>query len=255
MIIVLDLDDTLLDADGQIPKANKLALKNAQEKGHKIVISTLRSFPRCKSIADEIKADYISCFLGNLCVDLNGKILKANTLPFNNYDEIIEDFSNIFQGWIGFESDKISVIADKDVAAQYQGVTFLERTDAINTLKRSKVFKLSFQCKEDPQIISQFKSLAESLDVDHKFSRSFRYVDLFPKNTDKVETLKFFKSKFKDEKIIVFGDNMVDKKSIEFADIGVCMANGLDEVKSVADIVADTNTNAGVAKVLNEIIK
>ena len=48
---------------------------------------------------------------------------------------------------------------------------------------------------------------------------------------------------------------MVDKKSIEFADIGVCMANGLDEVKSVADIIADTNTNAGVAKVLNELIK
>ena len=254
MIIALDLDDTLLNENDELDEENKNILKTAKEKGHKIIVSTLRSLPRCKDIACEINADYISCFLGNLCIDLEGNILRENTLPITNFDEVIESFSQVYNGWIGFESYEISVIANEQVASKYDGVTFIERTSAIEVLKKSKVFKLSFECKDDAEIISNFKNIAEGLGVGYKFSRGFRYIDLFPKNTDKVETLKMLKKKFDNEKVIAFGDDLSDKKSIEFADIGVCMLNGLDEVKAVADIVADTNQNIGVAKTLRELI-
>ena len=254
MIIVVDLDDTLLASDGKVSAFNKTMLQKAKEKGHKIVVSTLRSFPRCKDIANEIEADLIGCFLGNLCVNTNGKVLKANTVPIKNFESVIEQFSKVYDGWIGFETDEISVIANKEVAAKYDGVTFVERENVLKMLKNGKVFKLSFECKDDENIVSKFKEIAENLGVDFKFSRGNRYIDLFPKNTDKVNTIKFLRENYVSEKIIVFGDDKSDKQSIELADIGVCMANGLEEVKMVADIVADTNDNSGVGKVLENLI-
>ena len=54
------------------------------------------------------------------------------------------------------------------------------------------------------------------------------------------------------EKIIALGDADNDISMIEYAGLGVAMGNAMDTVKAVADIVADTNDNSGVAKIIRE---
>ena len=253
MIIVVDLDDTLLNSEHKISDYDLNVLKRAKTKGHKIVVSTLRSLVRCLDISKYIDADVTSCFLGNFCISNTGEVIKSNPLPFKDFEKVIQSFKSVYDGWIGFESDKMSVIANREVAAKYNGVEFVEQDKVLEILKNSAVFKLSFECKDDEKIISEFKKLAENFGVGFKFSRGFRYIDLFPKNTEKAETLKFIKQMFNEE-MIVFGDDLSDKKSIELADTGVAMQNALDEVKQVADIVADSNNNSGVGKVLEKLL-
>ena len=113
MIIVLDLDDTLLNSNLQVSSYSLQILKKLQAKGHKIMVSTLRSLVRCKDYARQINADYVSCFLGNLLLDGQGKILKNDCLKFNDFLQMISDFKSVYDCWIGFETDgKKEIIID-----------------------------------------------------------------------------------------------------------------------------------------------
>ena len=55
------------------------------------------------------------------------------------------------------------------------------------------------------------------------------------------------------ERIIAFGDENNDLEMIEYAGVGVAMANGIDELKSIADEVTTLSNNEdGIAQVLSE---
>lgn len=56
-----------------------------------------------------------------------------------------------------------------------------------------------------------------------------------------------------DHEVIAFGDNNNDVEMLRWAGTGVAMGNALDEVKELADLVAPTNDEHGVAAVLEEL--
>ena len=53
--------------------------------------------------------------------------------------------------------------------------------------------------------------------------------------------------------VVAFGDNLNDLTMLEWAGRGIAMANAPDEVKDVADEITSTNTEFGVARVLEEL--
>lgn len=253
MIIVIDLDDTLLNSDIKISEYNKEILTKMQNLGHKIMISTLRSLKRTKNFAKELNADYVSCFLGNLCLTRDGKIVRNNPLNIQNFSNIISDFKQVYNGWIGFETEKQSVIANKEVANKYDGVEFIKEEKVLDILNTNNIYKISFSCINDEEIIGKFKQLAEKYNCSYKFSKGYRYCDLIPKNTDKINAIRVVKQYNKNEKIIVFGDDSSDIESIKYADIGVAMENALIEVKDIADYITLSNNDNGVGVFLNNL--
>ena len=70
-IIAIDLDGTLLNDEKQISEYDKLILKKCKELGCKIVINTTRNYLRTVRYQEEIDADYINCFNGNLVIGEN----------------------------------------------------------------------------------------------------------------------------------------------------------------------------------------
>ena len=55
--------------------------------------------------------------------------------------------------------------------------------------------------------------------------------------------------------VIAFGDDKNDLKMIEGSGIGVAMSNGDKSVIQVSDIIAPSNEDDGVARVLNNFLK
>ena len=60
---------------------------------------------------------------------------------------------------------------------------------------------------------------------------------------------------FTRENVLAMGDGDNDMPMIEFAGIGVAMANGEDHIKEAADIIADDCNDFGAAKILEQIIE
>jgi Predicted hydrolases of the HAD superfamily len=50
----------------------------------------------------------------------------------------------------------------------------------------------------------------------------------------------------KDKPVYAFGDGANDIPMIEFADYGIAMANGIDEVKDIATYITTENVNGGI---------
>ena len=58
----------------------------------------------------------------------------------------------------------------------------------------------------------------------------------------------------KREEVMAFGDGTNDMKMIRDVGVGVCMANGVQVVKDVADIIAPSNDEEGVAKTIEQYV-
>ena len=56
------------------------------------------------------------------------------------------------------------------------------------------------------------------------------------------------------QQVMAFGDSENDLGMIQMAGIGVAMANGMEEVKQAADLLAESNEEDGVAKIIEQLI-
>src|SRR5205807_2650216 len=57
------------------------------------------------------------------------------------------------------------------------------------------------------------------------------------------------------EEVVAFGDNHNDIGMLRFAGLGVAMGNAHDEVKEAADYVTSSNTEEGVAAVIEKLLR
>ncbi len=54
--------------------------------------------------------------------------------------------------------------------------------------------------------------------------------------------------------VMAIGDNENDLTMVEYAGIGVAMANATENVRNMADVITASNEEDGVAKVINEYV-
>lgn len=72
-LVALDLDGTLLNSEGLIPKANRRAISRARKRGVKVVLATARAFLSAAPFARQLNLDTpIICANGALIKDLRG---------------------------------------------------------------------------------------------------------------------------------------------------------------------------------------
>ena len=82
------------------------------------------------------------------------------------------------------------------------------------------------------------------------------FLELVPKGIDKAQSLSVLLDKIgaTREEMIAIGDGFNDKSMIEFAGLGVAMANAQDVVKQAADYITLSNEEDGVADVVRKFM-
>ena len=82
------------------------------------------------------------------------------------------------------------------------------------------------------------------------------WLEIMPKGVSKASALKKIcqRGGFTMDEIMAFGDAQNDIQMIEQVGIGVAMGNAMEEVKAVADYVADTNLNNGIGKTIDLLL-
>jgi Cof subfamily protein (haloacid dehalogenase superfamily) len=86
------------------------------------------------------------------------------------------------------------------------------------------------------------------------FTSAPYFLEITPKGIDKGKSMDILLDYvgITRKELVSFGDGMNDLPMIEIAGLGVCMANGRDELKKAADYVTSSNDEDGIAKVLYE---
>lgn len=242
-LIVVDLDDTLLRRDKSISPFTREVLRKCQELGHKIVISTARSYMRCLGFAKEINADYICAFNGNLLCNREQDILWNRAIPTSVSKEVIDKVAKHTDRIVNEGLFTSLCVNQKDVSflnSQYASISFVRMLES---------YKLIIRC--NPSTYSSFKAQIAMYDLSITFSRDKNTIRIMPSHSDKWYGIQRLKEIVGQEySIMAFGDDITDFMTLRNADIGVRMENSVNELIENIDFITTSNEDDGVARFL-----
>lgn len=253
-LVATDLDGTLLGVDKRPTKGVVDALRRANEQGAHIAIASGR----------------MTCTQRDLIKDMG---LDCSIISYNGSVVVQEDGSSVETDIdVDIMRDVIGYCYDHGRYVQtYHGDTIL--TDCDSPMLRSDMDSRSAEiCFGDllkmdlspaPKIViiadpSETSGIIDDISAMHpslSVTQSGAYViEVMPKGVDKSHGLRMVCEHLDidREDVIAFGDNKNDIAMIEWAGTGVAVANAVDELKDVADIVSKGEMSDGVQEILDK---
>lgn len=263
-ILALDIDGTITNNKKEVTKETKEAIRYAAAKGVHIVIASGRPITGILPIAKELGMD-----------ELGGFILSFNGGRIMNYStkEIIHDIKLpaksiplIYDLACKYNVNVMSYDGD-DVISEKIDDEYLRIEARINGLGIKKVddfvkhidypVNKCLLLGEGNYLAEVEKRVYEALHENHDVYRSEPFfLEVLPKGIDKAKSLSILLSKLNlsVEELMCCGDGFNDKSMIEYAGIGVAMANASEIVRNVADFVTLSNEENGVAHAIYKFI-
>lgn len=269
-LICIDMDGTLLSDKHEVPELNKEMIKEATKQGVKIAITTGRIFTSAKRYSDLIGTDtpiiasngaYIRekdkdevIYESNLSKEQFYKILevikKYNlNVYFNTCDTMITE--SVIPDNHAYKT------MDADLAEEYK-IKFKENAEFDKVFDEFNGKILKAICIEDQnkEALNKAKEEMQKYDDLEVVSSWHNNFEVMPKGTSKGNAVKILAQMLEidREEVICIGDSENDLSMIKYAGLGVAMGNALDIVKENADYITNTNSEAGVGKVIQKFI-
>lgn len=260
-LVALDMDGTLLNENQKISDRVKKAIAEARTKGIKIILSSGRGFKGIEKYVKELQLD-------ELVVSLNGAVVtdaSGDEIIFSIHMEpeisrrIMElqkeydIFSIIFIG----KKMYVEELNEKALYfSSFEGVELITVRSMLKFYSTQPIGKMLMIGENERLVMFKEKLLEEiGTAINATFSLP-DFLEVYNINVNKGIILHKIAEYYgiKREEIIAIGDGENDTSMIEYAGLGVAMENGMDSVKNAADIITKSNTEDGVAHVIEKYI-
>ena len=263
-LIASDFDGTIYRSDFRIADGTREAIADYRRAGGTFMVSTGRLYESISKQLPDLGLDD-----GAVIVEQGAGIVDIRTGETILSYEIDNDIAVRCMERIESDSELIGLIYDGGrcyaesssvytetfasiikVDIHYVGIP-MSRYMRENGISPTKLLALVSPDK-DKIFVSEYGALYEEL----SFAMSAPYLmEVVTKDAGKGNALRYVAENIYHiprEDIIAMGDADNDISMIEYAGLGIAMGNAMDSVKAVADMVADTNDNSGVAKIIRE---
>ncbi len=262
-LIALDMDGTLLREDKTISEKTKEAIKQAKDKGVKVVLASGRPIEGLQKYLKELDLigdeQYVVSYNGAVVqntgtkevinhITLQGSDLKDLYKVSQELNVNIHAFSN--KGCITPKMTKYSELEGTMNGIDVHVIDYNEVTADEPIIKMMLV--------DEPEILEKvIAQLPKALYEKYTIVRSAPFfLEFLNIAVNKGEGVKALAEKLgiKQEEVICIGDAGNDEHMIRYAGLGVAMENGFDELKAIADYITGTNEEDGVAQVIEKFI-
>lgn len=282
-MIIMDMDGTLLNSQGEISPITKEKLISLEKEGAILVLASGRSWKTLQGFGKELEMDrYNGWFIG-----ANGTALtEVKTMKHMVLGQVTpSDISEIFEIANPFEVEIMgvqdAVIFDyipaslREIKRQYRlenqiaadvpwtGGVFKLVSDQrkgygqIYDLTSEKEFtesvnKLTF-CHVEEVLMRLYDALTAKLGDRYNFMRtSPTWIECTPKSISKGNAIKMLQKMLNitKEETVIFADGENDLSMFECG-LAVAMGNAMETVKQAADAVTDDNDHDGIAAFLS----
>lgn len=271
-VIFLDVDGTLADYEGRIPKSAAAAIRRAREKGHRVYICTGRSRAEVYPAIWEIGLDGMIGGNGSY-IENDGEVILHRHLSEEQCRQIVdwlhvhglEFYLECNAGLFGSENFETAGEPTVRLYSRRKGKAgsgLMTVRDAFpdmifgESLYRDDVNKISF-------ILNSYEDYLASADAfpDLKAGtwggagETALFGDLALKDIDKAYAMDILLNHLgaSPDDAIAFGDAKVDIPMLEHASIGVAMGNGGPEIRAVADYVTDDVEHDGLRNAFSHL--
>ena len=273
-LVFLDLDGTLLNEEMKVSEYTRSVIERVQKKGVQVVACTGRSYGGLPmSELDKLGIAYA---------------ITGTGTAIYKYPEKECIYSDCLDRELGAELYRTFMEHDihTDVFVEGTGYSARKTYDKIDQLNKSEQLKdyfrksrvvvenleqLILEKEQGPEVINL--NFYPEPDGSYKnYDWTLEYLKTFPelhavtggghnleisrKTASKGNALRIFAERMGVDisRTMAFGDTQNDISMIQAAGIGVAMGNATEDVKEVADYVAGTNVEHGVAKALEKFL-
>ena len=269
-LVASDLDGTLLNKNKEITPRLFDALKKLDELGIYFVPSTGRPFGTVPQAIKELPfLKYVITSNGATIYDATEKKnIIENYLTPEAVDAVIEIARELPVITEYFIEGK-AYIAKK----VYDDLTPFDLTEShVTYIKNSRTPVEDFwdEMKRNNTVLENINLVFRDMELRKKTwdrLKALGLASVTAATTKNIEITSLYATKakaleklcevlgFTRENVLAMGDGDNDMPMIQFAGIGVAMANGEEHIKQAADIIADDCNNFGAAKILEQIIE
>lgn len=249
--VFLDIDGTLLSDSFIISPENLDAIKTAREKGHMVFINTGRSWGNIPPVLMEQFKDFDGIISGiGSMITVNGEVVFKSFMPEDVIRRVVEYMFIHREYWALLEgvNNVYSIINDERDARDYEiGVESPDdykkicSSDSIQVIATGRTVPDDFRkLFEDDLTVFQFET----------------YADLVKKGLNKAVGMEKVLeiTGISRENTIAIGDSNNDYDMLEYAGIGVAMANSQQRILDMADYITDSNFENGVANAIKKFL-
>lgn len=266
-IITLDLDGTLTNSEKKITPPTKKALIEIQEAGKQVILASGRPttgvLPLSRELEMERFGGYILSFNGGRIMNCKtGEIIYQKVLPPDTLTPIAEAAKTYPVDVLTYDMEHIYCIQAEDQPNAY---TMLEsRINSIPVVRVPDFAKITFPVNKilisgEPEYTSQLETVLKK--EFHSLLNIYRsepfFLEIMPANIDKAYSLQKLLNSIgrTADEMICCGDGFNDLTMLEFAGLGVAMANAQPVLLERADFVTKSNDEDGILHVINHFMR
>ncbi|MGM0215998.1 Cof-type HAD-IIB family hydrolase [Enterococcus sp. AZ109] len=267
-LAAIDLDGTLLDPLGNIPKKNQEALHTFDHQGGIIVLATGRSILSVKEVFGNLKMNgYVlasnGAYIARVEKGETAAVLKRFDIPVDKISktfELAEQVGVTIVASRETQDDRITFesIAD-EVDSPYYAQFHLQDASATELLRQVhegeiSYFKLAFN-DPDEKKLKALRVLFDAAGI-HSVYTDTHWLEVMADGVNKGTSLLYLAKHLQidPKRILAFGDQENDIEMLKVSGVGVAMDNALEPVKEIAQQVTKSNEEAGVAVVLEKYL-
>lgn len=260
-LICLDLDGTLLNDNKEISNYTKQVLTELQQRGHFIMIATGRPYRASQIYYHELNMD-------TPVVNFNGAYVHhPKSDEFKTIHEVLDiDMSkNIIEKLQQFQVTNIIaevkdyVFINNHDPRLFEGFSMGNpRIQTGNLLEQLNEAPTSLLVEAEESKIPEIKDKLTHFyaeNIEHRrWGAPFPVIEIVKRGINKargIEQVRQFLN-IDPQHIIAFGDEDNDIEMIKYAQHGIAMDNGLQELKDIADETTFSNNDDGIGRYLND---
>lgn len=281
-LVVTDMDGTLLNSFGEIPKENLDAVKRVMDMGVEFAIVTGRPYVSVKKLLEDsdLSCSVIGCN-GAQVTDKSGRMIKAHymngvsLLKIMKAAEDKEIYYQLYDDRYIYTKSRIKLLkmlknySNKSIAGNVtlkrvisgaKRLFFVEvrvKHDLIEFARSQGMnfYKIQISSLKHGELEDFCETLNEIPDIDVTSSGYFN-LEIGPGGITKGTALMELANirGIGREEIIAMGDNINDLPMLEYAGMGVAMENAEAEVRSKAKFVTKSNDDNGVSYALHKLL-
>lgn len=263
-LVAIDLDDTLLRDDLTISQRTQQVLRQVKEMGVAVTLATGRMFPAARPYAELLGFDLpLITYQGALVKNaFSGEVIYYRPLSEEVARRVIA-FGREKRVQVNYYlDDRLYVEKITPQGEHYSslaGVPFSLVSDLERLLEKGPPTKL-LVIDEEPKVDTYLAELREIIEGEglaaHLTKSKPLYLEVNHPEATKGVALRVLAERLnvRREEIMAFGDSYNDLDMLEFAGIGVAVANARPEVRQRAQYVTSSNNEDGVAEALERFV-
>ncbi|ABM03650.1 Cof-like hydrolase [Psychromonas ingrahamii 37] len=263
-LVVLDMDGTLLNSQKEITERVRKAINAAKDIGIKVVLASGRPIdgmsPALEALSLTTVDDYVLTCNASLTLNAGSReVIRSEFLTGQDARDLyhlsvkLGVNTHAYSAKQGLITPKTSKYTEHEADINQIKINICDFT----TLEPDHEMLKIMMIDEADLLTAAINRLPDSLQEKYSMAQSAPFFyEFMSKKSGKANGVIALAAYlgFTQEEVICVGDAGNDLEMIQYAGLGIAMANATDDVKAVADYITLSNDQDGVAHVFEKFI-